>query len=181
MHANATVAAGSGDGLRRGEATCAIYAKIGVAWPPLWVDYYSLPQSGSGAWPGRAKASQRPFRDKAKLIEEALLEDIVREMGANFDSRRFIPFLIMHEYEALLFSDCSKFGNVVGWKVALQLQTIREFFGNPEKIDESPNQAPSKRIKGLYPRYQKPLLGTMGALEIGLPGIRERVRISPTG
>ncbi len=54
----------------------------------------------------------------------------------------------------------------------MRLQTIRESFGNAEEIDESPDRAPSKRIEGLYPGYPKPLLGTLGALEIGLPGIR---------
>ena len=35
-------------------------------------------------------------------------------MSAGFDSSRFIPFVTMHEFEALLFSDCERFALGVG-------------------------------------------------------------------
>ena len=137
------------------------------------VDYYGLPQSGDAAWPGREEASRRPFADKAGLVEDALAADIERAMGEGFDSRRFVPFLMMHESEALLFSDCNRFGVAIGQsELTPRLQQIRDLFESPEEIDESPSQAPSKRIEALYPRYQKPLLGTLAALQIGLPRIR---------
>ena len=139
------------------------------------VDYYGLPQRGPGAWPGRAQASQRAFPDKAKLVEDSLLADVHEVMGADFDARRFVPHLMMHEFEALLFSDCERFSAGIGRPdLAEQLQGIREAFRSPEEIDDSPIQAPSKRIEALVAGYQKPLLGVLAVLEIGLPRIREQ-------
>ena len=139
------------------------------------VDYYGLPQCGPGAWPGRAQASERAFPDKARLVEGSLLADVNEVMGADFDARRFVPHLMMHEFEALLFSDCGKFSSGIGRpELAKQLQGIRDAFPNPEEIDESPNHAPSKRIEALVAGYQKPLLGTLAVLEIGLQRIRDQ-------
>ena len=137
------------------------------------VDYYGLPQSGNGAWPGRAQASASAFPEKARTVEDRLSANINQTMGVDFDSRRFVPYLMMHEFEALLFSDCDRFGAAIGRpKLSPRLQQIRNSFDSPEEIDETPNRAPSKRILALYPGYQKPLLGTLAALEIGLPRIR---------
>lgn len=62
------------------------------------VDYYGLPQRGGEAWPQRARATLRPFPEKAGSIERALLEDIARNMGAGFNKHRFVPYLAMHEF-----------------------------------------------------------------------------------
>ena len=139
------------------------------------VDYYGLPQHGPYAWPGRAEASESALPDKAKLVEDSLLADIHEDMGDGFDVRRFVPHLMMHEFEALLFSDCERFGIGIGRpELAEQFQEIRDAFQNPEEIDDSPNQAPSKRIEAIIAGYQKPLLGTLAVQEIGLPRIREQ-------
>ena len=139
------------------------------------VDYYGLPQHGPGGWPGRTQASESAFPDKAKLVEDSLLADMHEVMGVDFDVRRFVPHLMMHEFEALLFSDCERFGIGIGHpELAERFQEIRDAFQNPEEIDESPNQAPSKRIGAIVAGYQKPLLGTLAVLKIGLPRIREQ-------
>ena len=46
-------------------------------------------------------------------------------------------------------------------------------FSSPEEINDSPETAPSKRVEALIPGYQKPLMGTLAALEIGLEKIRD--------
>ena len=80
----------------------------------------------------------------------------------------------MHEFEALLFSDCERFGAGIGKpEAAPRLQDIRDAFENPEEIDDSPETAPSKRLNNLVPEYEKVLFGTLGAQEIGLPRMRE--------
>lgn len=136
------------------------------------VDYYGLPSSGGKAWPGRATAASLPAADKAPIVEEALLKDISLEIGANFNFSRFVPFVVMHEFESLLFSDCTAFARAVGLpNVEAALQTIRDGFRTPEEIDDSPQTAPSKRIKALITGYEKPLLGVLAALEIGLEKI----------
>ena len=57
-------------------------------------------------------------------------------------------------------------------ELELEFTRIRDQFSSPEEINDSPVTAPSKRIQELVPRYQKPLLGSRAALEIGLAAIR---------
>ena len=54
---------------------------------------------------------------------------------------------------------------------------IRNTFATPEEINDSPQTAPSKRIKSLIASYEKPLMGTLGALEIGLLKIRKECKL----
>ncbi len=137
------------------------------------VDYYGLPQTGPKAWPGRSEAPKLALSERANRVETALLEDISREMGSSFNPERFIPYVVMHEFEALLFSDCDRFGRGIGRPgLAPKFQEIRDKFANPEEIDDSPETAPSKRVAALVPGYQKPLMGTLAAQEIGLNAIR---------
>jgi len=137
------------------------------------VDYYALPKTGEKAWPGREAAGTLPFVLKASTVEDALLEDICRGMGAGFDVRRFIPFVMMHEFEGLLFSDCESFSRGIGLpELADEFQAIRDQFSSPEEINDSPVTAPSKRVIGLVQGYEKPLMGTLAILEIGLDAIR---------
>lgn len=138
------------------------------------VDYYRLPEDGPGAWPGRGDIVAHGVPGKAAAVENALAQDVGREMGSGFDRRRFVPYVVMHEFEALLFSDCGRFGAGIGRPdLESRFQAIRDAFPNPEEIDDSPLTAPSKRVEELVPGYRKPLLGTLAALEIGLPRMRE--------
>lgn len=137
------------------------------------VDYYGLPGTGGGAWPGRADIPP-DFDNKAVLIEQGMLEDIGEEMGDSFDNNRFVPYVMMHEFEAMLFSDCEAFCRVMDRQdLAPFFQDVRNSFGTPEEIDDSPDGAPSKRIERKFEQYQKPLYGNVAALEIGLPRIRD--------
>lgn len=145
-----------------------------VRYVTTMVDYYGLPQSEGSAWPGRAEASALPFGQKASSVENAMMAEIVAEMGGDdFYPNRFIPFVVMHEFEALLFSDCARFSSGIERPdLEASFQQIRNGFGSPEEIDDSPNTAPSKRIMRLMPEYEKPLFGTLAVLEIGLDRIR---------
>ena len=137
------------------------------------VDYYGLPQSGQRAWPGRAAASQLAFPEKASKIEHCLLADVRVHLGDGCDRHRFVPYLMMHEFEAMLFSDCAAFASGIGCPdLAPSLQAIRDRFASPEEIDDSPVTAPSKRIATLIPGYQKPTQGLLAIQEIGLDAIR---------
>jgi hypothetical protein len=138
------------------------------------VDFYALPQGANTGWPGRAAAAQLPTLGKAPHVEAQLDADVRRAMGPNFQAARFIPFVIMHEFEGLLFSDCEAFSRGVG-RPDLQeaMQAVRDEFATPEEINDSPHTAPSKRVEALIPGYQKPFLGTLAALEVGLRRIRE--------
>jgi hypothetical protein len=101
-------------------------------------------------------------------------DDLATEMGNHFDADRFVPFVVMHEFEGLLFSDCSAFSRGIGrTDLEISLREIREDFATPEDINDSPLTAPSRRVETLVPGYEKPLLGVLAVLEIGLSRIRE--------
>ncbi|HXM44249.1 MAG TPA: DUF4276 family protein [Bryobacteraceae bacterium] len=137
------------------------------------VDYYGLPQGEGRAWPGRAMATTLPAAEKARCVEDAVLADLAAAMGRRFDAGRFIPFVAMHEFEGLLFSDCAAFSRGIGRPdLESGFQEIRDQFPTPEDIDDSPVTAPSKRVEALVPGYEKPLLGALAILEIGLARIR---------
>jgi len=137
------------------------------------VDFYGLPQKGDGAWPGRAAAIGSGVELKASCVEKALLGNLSNHMGREFDESRFVPFVVMHEFEGLLFSDCAAFGQAIGRAdLASDFRQIRDEFKTPEHINDSPDTAPSKRVENLMPGYEKPLLGTLAVLEIGLDRIR---------
>ena len=134
----------------------------------LMVDYYAMPGSGQRAWPERETATG------AVAVETALTACIANLMGIGFDRNRFIPLVMMHEFEAMLFSDCEAFGRAICRPdIVNDLLQIREAFPNPEAINDSPEGAPSKRILNLVPEYNKPLWGNLIAIEIGLNGIRD--------
>jgi hypothetical protein len=137
------------------------------------VDYYALPQTGARAWPGRKMAGHLPYAQKAATVENALLKDVCQKMGSRFNPDRFIPFVMMHEFEGLLFSDCEGFSRGIGRpELVAEFQSIRNQFSSPEEIDDSPITAPSKRVEKLVDGYEKPLLGALAILEIGLDPIR---------
>jgi hypothetical protein len=137
------------------------------------VDYYGLPQHGEGAWPGRAKATGLDFSRKAQCVQDALLEDMIAEMGRHHGPQRFVPFVVMHEFEGLLFSDSAAFSRAIGRPdLESEFQAIRDEFRSPEEINDSPDTAPCKRVESLVPGYQKPLFGALAVLAIGLPRIR---------
>lgn len=113
---------------------------------------------------------QEPYR-RVKAVETALGEDI--------NHHTFIPFIQLHEYEALLFSAPD---TTTEW---LQLYNTRLFDsalgdilaaagGNPELINEGPETAPSKRILSLCNTYDKVDDGILILKEIGLPALRAK-------
>jgi hypothetical protein len=110
------------------------------------VDYYGMPgdPGTTKAWPGRYESTQLEHSKKAPRVESALSAEIEAELG---DARRFIPFVVMHEFEALLFSDCRRFANGIGQgHLAEKFQSVRDDFDSPEEISDSPLTHPSRKL-----------------------------------
>ncbi len=136
------------------------------------VDFYGMPQTGDRAWSGRGRANGMPFEQKAEVVQGEIARDVAAEIDGAQD--RFLPYVVMHEYEGLLFSAPGSFAEAVGRaELAGRFEAIRDQFRTPEEINDSPATAPSKRVELLVPRYQKPLMGTIAAQRIGLAAIRE--------
>ena len=137
------------------------------------VDYYALPQEGEKAWPGRADAGRMNHDHKAPTITNALSADMIDRMNANYNPARFVPYVMMHEFEALLFSDCERFAQgLYRPELRESLEAIIAECGEPERINDDPETAPSKRVEALVPGYEKPTMGVLAALEIGLEPMR---------
>jgi len=137
------------------------------------VDFYGLPAVGDAAWPGRNEARRLRTQAKAPRVESALLDSVASRMGVGFDRARFVPFVVVHEFEGLLFSDCAAFGRGIGHPaIVSDLRRVRDQFDTPEDINDSPHTAPSKRVEQIVPGYEKTLFGILAALEIGLDRIR---------
>lgn len=142
-----------------------------TAYCTTFFDYYGLPQS----FPGKDSLPDgADIKDKAAAVQDALNEKLAGLIGDD-PMRRFIPFVQMYEFEALLFSDPAAFARGVDSENLRQpLIDICEQFASPEHINNSPLTAPSKRIQNLKPGYEKPLMGTLAALEVGLDAMREK-------
>jgi len=116
------------------------------------------------------------FREKgqnsANDLERMIHTDIEKINGWWGD--RIIPYVQMHEFEGLLFSDVKVFAALSGIpQTAIRaLGKIRADFATPEDINDSIHTAPSRRIKCEVPQYQKVVHGPMIAVKTGLERIR---------
>jgi len=129
------------------------------------VDLYHLPSDFPKR--GEAKKITNPFQ-KVALLESAFAEDV--------DSRRFIPNIQLHEFEALLFVDIARlrayYPDYSREIANLKAETAR--YANPEEINEGTATAPSKRILKYVPIYDKVIGGSLMAIDLGLQAIRSR-------
>lgn len=121
----------------------------------------------------------RSGRNRAET-EQAILEK-TRSLTHDFDDRRVLPYVQMHEFEGLLFTDPAAFEWVLdGWSedVHSELRDVASAFETPEHINDSPETAPSKRISRIFPdgTYSKTEHGPLIAESIGIDAIRDRCR-----
>jgi hypothetical protein len=139
------------------------------------VDYYALPSGESEkAWPGRSKANELEFSEKALHVQTELSQNIIEKMDKSWNPQWFVPYIMMHEFESLLFSDCQQFASTIGREdLSPKLQAIRDKYNSPEEINDSPQTHPSQRILDLMPDYQKPLYGNLAAMQIGIKKLRK--------
>lgn len=125
-------------------------------------DLYALPSD----FPGKNStewARQRSGADKAALVEH--------EMSRDIGQRNFIPYIQVHEFEALLFAEPRRFAD---WAEPSVVDTLIRTCtsSKPEDINDDPRTAPSKRILAAMPAYQKPVHGPLIACDIGLDVMR---------
>ncbi|HEY5043281.1 MAG TPA: DUF4276 family protein [Verrucomicrobiae bacterium] len=125
------------------------------------LDYYGL----APEFPGRETPVGKTSLEKVSSVEQAWITDI--------NSARFIPYLALHEFEAMLFTEPTVIASSFG-QSGLQsaLQNIRASFPSPEDINDHEETAPSKRLGKLFPGYNKPFYGELIAERIGIERIR---------
>ncbi len=129
-------------------------------------DLYALPDD----FPGFTEAAKLtdPYA-KVAAIEHAFKQDI--------DDQRFIPYIQLHEFEALILSNPQH----LDWEYLEHDKPICNLVTmvgskNPELINDSPETAPSKRILNEIPEYDKVTSGVSVVKKIGLPALRQKCR-----
>ncbi|MGR9244962.1 DUF4276 family protein [Rhizobium leguminosarum] len=142
----------------------------GGAFATTIVDYYALP-AGADGWPGRDACAGLTFDLRSPFLTDSLHQDFAAKYPNLAD--RFIPFVAMHEFEGLLFSDPTTMASSMGQpELAPNFAAIRAAFETPEHINDSYLTAPSKRLLAALPGYQKVLHGNVAMIDIGLESIR---------
>jgi hypothetical protein len=80
-----------------------------------------------------------------------------------------VPYLQLHEFEGLLFSDPAAFASSIGQEHLTQsLQQVRDAFATPEDINDNPDHAPSKRVLRVCRTYNKVTDGVLAASSVGV-------------
>ena len=114
------------------------------------VDFYALPSN----FPKYEEAKEIIDKnDRLTFLENAIIEDI---QGKHY-LPHFLPYIQLHEFEALTFTSINGFQNYFSEEEADfdGLKKVINTFENPEDINESKESAPSKRLKNLVPSYNK--------------------------
>ena len=119
----------------------------------------------------------RDGRSRAKLEDD--IRNEVARVTRGYDERFVLPYVQMHEFEGLLFSDPEAFEWVVdGWddQTRRAVHKVASAFDNPEQINDSPETAPSKRILRIFQEgsYSKVEHGALIAEHIGIDKIRAK-------
>lgn len=133
-------------------------------------DLYALPDD----FPGYDESHKILDRyDRVAAFEKAFFEAIGTE--------RFVPYIQLHEYEALVFCGLDYLGDMYKGcdKNIDKLKSELALIGNPELVNDNPNTAPSKRIikaiegnKKTSYSYDKPKAGKYVAQKVGIEELR---------
>ncbi|CDL84357.1 DUF4276 family protein [Xenorhabdus cabanillasii] len=136
-----------------------------------FIDYY-----GTNEWPG-LETLNRQWEPKkiAEHLHRSTQNEIHKFLPTQRANKRFIPYIVMHEFEALLFSDKEILANELNIHVQDVEQVLREC-GEPESINNSPQTAPSKRLEkwAASGAFGKTTTGIAIAEKIGIPKMREK-------
>lgn len=126
------------------------------------IDYYGLPSDFPGV---SAIAVRRDPAARASRIEDAL--------SAHFRDPRLRPYLSLHEFEALLLTRPEEIERAVGAPgLGTRLGEAVRHAGGPERVNDSPETHPSRRIRDAAPTYGKLAHGPIVAERIGLEAMR---------
>ncbi len=135
------------------------------------IDLYGL---GAG-YPGHPPPGYLSNIEKVRHVEQAVKKYICDQIPDLRADRRFIPYLQLHEYEAILFSDPAAFARGINQpSLQRQFQRIRDEVDSSEDINNDPETAPSKRVLSVCPNYRKVIEGTQAAAAVGIPIMREQ-------
>jgi hypothetical protein len=131
------------------------------------IDFYALPKD----FPKHEDATKIVNRaNRLTFLEKAIVEDLESEKDQEFPN--LLPYIQLHEFEALVFSSLDAIRGLYSNEDAkfYELEQIITAYPNPENINDSPQTAPSKRLKNdqLIRGYNKINDGIMIIEEAGI-------------
>lgn len=146
------------------------HLREGDVYVSMLIDFYGI--KDHYLFPGWDDS--KAIADKAKRIHfliEKMREDVPDEYR-----HHFLPYIQLHEFEGILFSDSNAFRLIFDSSEAnlMQIDSIIAEFPNPEEINNSSETAPSKRLLKAIPGYNKIVYGNIIAEQIGLQTIRDK-------
>lgn len=134
-------------------------------WITTMIDLYALPAD----YPGKARVGREDGATRARRIEAGMREAL--------PNPRFLPYVQVHEFEALVLAGVDSLpaqfpdGEAEGApeRLLASIGTTR-----PEDVDDGPTTAPSKRIIREVPAYDdvKSIVGPEIASRIGIANLR---------
>ena len=141
-----------------------------TAYCSTMIDFYGLGQG----FPGTPLPPNLGNIQKVEHIERAIKDDVCDRIPDFRADVRLIPYLSLHEYEGLLFSDPDAFAQALNQpNEAHRFHQVRNDFPTPEDINDSPEHAPSKRVIAIYSSYRKVIEGTLAARAVGIETMRQ--------
>lgn len=136
----------------------------------MLIDYYGI--KNDYKFPGWQESMC--IQDKYKRMHY-LFKKMKEDLPENLQEH-FVPYIQLHEFEGLLFSDIDAIENNFT-KEEIDINALQDAvnkYQNPELINDHPNTTPSKRFERAICGYEKVLYGSLLAMEIGLEKIRDR-------
>jgi hypothetical protein len=131
----------------------------------MMLDLYGLPKD----FPGYDEAVGQPdCYQQARIMEEAL--------AAQLGDRRFVPYLQVHEFEALVLTEPGRLAEVYP-ESETALPSLAEecaAFPSPEHIDHGAKSHPKSRIHAVIPEYDENVAGPLIASAIGVLVLRRK-------
>ena len=141
-----------------------------IAFCSTMIDFYGLGQG----FPGTPLPPHLANIQKVEHIERAIKDDICSRIPDSCPDVRLIPYLSLHEYEGLLFSDPDALAQALKQpSLAHRFHQVRNDFLTPEDINDDPERAPSKRVVTIYSAYRKVIEGTLAAKAVGIERMRQ--------
>ena len=130
------------------------------------IDYYAIPSN----FPGFDTRPPGTCYERVEHMENHFCTDI--------SHTKFFPYLQLHEFEALVFASEEKLSTAfINLQAKLaQVSVINKLFASPEEINENPDSAPSKRLKGIFPGYQKIFHSQLILSQVSVEDLRAKCR-----
>jgi hypothetical protein len=134
-------------------------------WVTTMIDLYALPRD----YPGWERVAKETGVARAQRIEAGMTDAL--------PNSRFLPFVMVHEFEALVLVDVDRIPSAFpDGEAACAPKRLRQLIGNlaPEDVDDGPATAPSKRIIEVLPAYRnmKAIAGPQITGAIGMAALR---------